>query len=313
MSSSVALIEGGRSLERGVSLRSGARVREALGELGHEVHSVDADRGLIDVLRDLRPDVAFIALHGSDGEDGTIQQILGLLGIPYTGSGPEACSFAVDKALAKRLLVRGGLPTPDFVVLDADTVRELGAAAATAEIGNRLGWPLIVKPSSQGSALGVTLAETSDEVPAALLSALSYDQHAMLERYVPGRDLAVAVIGDRENARALPIVEAVHLGGDDRFEGRYEIGATRFDCPAELDRQISTQAADLALKAFDLLGCQGCARVDLMLGEDGGLQILEIDTVPGLTDTSLVPQAAEADGVSFKELVAEMLELAVRP
>lgn len=307
----VALLEGGRSLERGVSLRSGARVRDALTRLGHSVTGLDADSNLVAALRAERPDVAFIALHGREGEDGTVQQILELLEIPYTGSGPEACSRTVDKSLAKGVLRSAGLPTPDSITLDGSAVRDLGAAQAIPEIGERLGWPLVVKPARGGSALGLSLARGEAEAPAAILAALSYDSTALLERWVDGRDLAVTVIDSPTGPIALPAVEAVPTGDNYDFEARYEIGATRFVCPAELEPSISNRAAELAVAAFRCFGCCGVARVDLLLDSAGELTILELDPVPGMTQTSLTPLAAEAAGIHFDDLIQQIIELAL--
>lgn len=308
----VALLEGGRSLERGVSLRSAARVREALARLGHEMTGLDADSGLVTNLREIDPDVAFIALHGREGEDGTIQQILELLGIPYTGSGPDACARTADKSLAKNVLRSGGLPTPDSITLAGDAVRELGAAAALPEIGRRLGWPLVVKPARGGSALGVNPAHDEAAAPGAILAALSYDDRAVLESHVEGRDLAVTTVGAGDGMTALPVVEAIPQGNRYDFEARYEIGATRFECPAPIDEDSRTKAEDLAIRACRLFGCSGVTRVDMLLDPDGGLWILELDTVPGMTQTSLVPQAAEAAGIGFDDLVSKMIDLALQ-
>lgn len=307
----VALLEGGRSLERGVSLRSGARVRDALARLGHDVTALDADSHLISNLRELRPEVAFIALHGREGEDGTVQQLLDLLGIPYTGSGPDACARTVDKATAKSVLRSAGLPTPDSITLDGSSVRDLGAAAALPEIGERLGWPMVVKPARGGSALGVSLASAQEQAPAAILAALSYDDRVLVERHVDGRDLAVAVIGSEGSLEALPVVEAVPQGDRYDFEARYEIGATTFECPAPIDGAAAARAAELAVAACAACGCRGVARVDILLDGAGDLSVIEVDTVPGMTQTSLVPLAAEAGGIGFDELVSRMLDLAI--
>jgi len=309
----IAVLEGGRSLERQVSLRSGARVREALERLGHEPLALDAGADLVARLRDSAAEVAFVALHGSDGEDGTIQELLEVLGVPYTGSRPSGCVRACDKVLAKHLLRDAGIPTPDFFAFGEAAFRELGAAAALPAIESRLGFPIVVKPARQGSALGVRLARSADEVPEALLAAFSYDRRVLLERHVEGRDLALALLepeGGGEPA-VLPAVEAIPLDGSYDFEARYEIGRTRFECPAELPAGVAVAAAELASATWRTLGLEGFARVDMMLENDTGeLFVLEADTVPGLTATSLVPQAAEAGGVSFERLVERLLSLA---
>jgi D-alanine-D-alanine ligase len=303
--SRVAVLKGGRSLEARVSLKSGARVEDALERLGHEVEGIDVGHDLVARLTELRPDVCFVALHGRDGEDGTVQELLEVMGIPFTGSGVSACIRCADKVLAKHTLQDAGLPTPDFVAFNETAFKELGAAEALPAIEGQLGFPLVVKPANQGSALGIKLARSAGEVPAALVAAFSYADKVLLERHVDGRDLAVSILGDE----ALPVVEAVVTEGDlYDFEARYEIGRTTFRCPAELPGDVTREAQELALAAHRLLGCRGFSRVDLMLGPDG-LTVLEANTVPGLTDTSLLPQAAEAAGIGFDELIARVLDL----
>jgi D-alanine-D-alanine ligase len=305
--SRVAVLKGGRSLERQVSLRSGARVQDALERLGHEVVAIDAGVDLIRRLREARPEVAFIAMHGRDGEDGTVQELLEILGIPYTGSGVLACVRSMDKVLTKHLLVDAGLPTPEFFAFNETAFRELGAAEALGDMEERLDFPIVVKPSSQGSALGIKFARTPADVPAALVAAFSYDSKVLLERHVEGRDLAVSIL----DGRALPVVEAVPQTEDFYdFESRYEFGRTAFVCPAELPQGATEQAQQLALQTHALLGCYGFARVDLMLDDNDALHVLEANPIPGLTETSLLPQAAEASGISFDDLVGRMLELA---
>ncbi|HEY6775677.1 MAG TPA: D-alanine--D-alanine ligase [Thermoleophilaceae bacterium] len=304
----VAVLKGGRSLEREVSLRSGANAEAALRRLGHDVLEVDVDRQLVRTLRAERPDAAFVALHGRGGEDGTVQELLEILGIPYTGSGVLACTRATDKVLAKHLMVEAGIPTPDFFAFNETAFRELGAAEALPAIEERLDFPIVVKPSSQGSALGIKFARSAADVPAALVAAFSYDSRVLLERYVDGRDLAVSILdGD-----PLPVVEAVPRDEEFYdFEARYEIGRTDFVCPAELPDGLTELAQDLAVRTYRLFGCSAFARVDLMLDAAGDLTVLEANPIPGLTETSLLPQAAEAAGISFDELVGRILELAL--
>ena len=305
----VAVLKGGRSLERGVSLRSGARVEEALERLGHEVISLDIGADLVKRLTAERPDVAFVAMHGPGGEDGTAQELLEILGVPFTGPGVAACARCMDKVLAKHDLRAAEVPTPDWFAFNETAFRELGAADALGGIEERLGFPLVVKPSRGGSALGVKFAAVAAEVPAALVSAFSYDDRVLLERFVEGRELAVSVLG----GEALPIVEAIPSGGDRYdFEARYEIGRTSFACPADLSEADAAAVTEAALAAYEALGCAGFSRVDLILAEDGA-QVLEVNAIPGLTDTSLLPQAAEAAGMSFEQLVEKILDLALNP
>jgi D-alanine-D-alanine ligase len=314
----VVVLKGGRSLERQVSLRSGARVQDALERLGHRVTPIDVGSDLVERLFDAAPDVAFIALHGRDGEDGTVQELLEAMGIRYTGSGVSACIRAADKVLAKHSMRDRGIPTPDFYSFSKTAFEALGAAQALPAIEDRLQFPIVVKPATQGSALGIKFARTPDDVPQALVAAFSYDRKVLLERYVAGRDLAVSILdepaggGGPAGPRALPIVEAVPQHEDFYdFEARYEIGRTKFVCPAELDERVAGVASELALEVYSLLGCRGFGRVDLMLDPDQeALYVLEADPIPGLTETSLLPQAADAAGIGFDELIGRILAAA---
>ena len=308
----VAVLKGGSSLERQVSLRSGAQAQGALGRLGYDVIAIDAGPELVAQLREAGPDAAFIALHGRDGEDGTVQGLLEALRIPYTGSGPSACMRCTDKVLAKHLMREAGIPTPEFHFFRESSFRELGTAAALGDVENDLGFPLVVKPASQGSALGVKFARSSEELPGAIVGALSYDRTVLIERYVKGRDLAVSVLDSESPGGepvALPVVEAIPREEDFyNYESRYEIGMTTFVCPAELGTETASHAQGLALEAYRLLGCRGVARVDLMLEQESDeLLVLETNVVPGLTETSLLPLAADAAGIGLEELVERIL------
>jgi D-alanine-D-alanine ligase len=308
----VAVLKGGRSLEREVSMRSGARVEDALSSLGHEVASFDLGQDLVSRLRSERPDAVFIALHGPGGEDGTVQELLEILDLRYTGPGVAACALCMDKVAAKHVLREAGIPTPDWVAFNATAFRELGAADTLEEIEDRLGFPLVVKPAAQGSSLGVKVVARREDVPEALVSAFSYDDRVLLERYVEGRELAVGILG----SDPLPVVEAIPRDGDMfDFEARYEIGRTDYVCPADLGDADSRAVAGAALVAYEALGCSGFARVDVMFGKTGlgdeGPQVLEVNAIPGLTDTSLFPMAAEAAGIGFEQLVERIVGLAL--
>jgi D-alanine-D-alanine ligase len=306
----VAVLKGGSSLERTVSLRSGARVEDALERLGHEVVPLDVGADLVDRLTSERPDVAFVALHGRGGEDGTVQELLELVGVPYTASGPGACVRCWDKVVAKHALRDAGIPTPEFYAFSQAAFEDLGAAKALPAIEQRLEFPIVVKPASGGSALGIKFARSAADVPGALVAALSYDTKVLLERHVDGRDLAVSVLEGPDGPQALPVVEAIPTGSAYDFEARYEIGATRFACPAALPDAVTERAQEIALATWRVLGCRGFARVDLML-EGDELFVLEANAIPGLTGTSLLPLAADAAGIGFDEFVARMLDLAV--
>lgn len=306
----MAVLKGGRSLEREVSLRSGANVEAALARLGHEPLALDVDRHLVRTLRAERPDGVFLALHGKGGEDGTVQEVLEILGIPYTGSGLVACQRAWDKVVAKRYFRAAGALTPDGHAFSQDAFRELGAADTLPEIERELGLPLVVKPAKQGSALGVTVAREPGEVPGALMAALAYDDRVLIERFVPGRELAVSVLGSDE-PWALPVVEAIPLDREFYdFEARYTPGMTELRAPADIPDHLAEEAARVALACYRALGCRGFGRVDLILDPEDRLWVLEINTIPGMTDTSLLPRAAEAAGIGFDEVVDRVLALA---
>jgi D-alanine-D-alanine ligase len=302
------VLKGGRSFERQVSLRSGARVEAALERLGHDVVGIDVGGDLVPRLRDAAPEVAFLALHGPDGEDGTVQELLEVMGIRYTGSRVSACVRSADKVLAKHELRDAGVPTPDFVAFTQTAFRELGAGEALPAIEERLEFPIVVKPAGQGSALGVKIARTAGDIPGALVAAFSYDAKVLLERHVAGHDLAVSVL----DGAPLPVVEAIpHDSADYDFEHRYEIGATDFRCPAELPGDAEKRAQELALRTWEVLGLAGVARVDLMLDRTSGeLWVLEANTIPGMTETSLLPMAADAAGIGFDRLIERVLALA---
>lgn len=303
----VAVLKGGASLERQVSLRSGQRVAEALRRAGHEIVEIDVGQDLVQRLRQERPEVAFIALHGRGGEDGTIQEVLEMVEIPYAGCGVLSSSLAMDKSLTKLLLQKHGLPTAKFVAFGESAFKSLGASDALDQIDPVLGFPVVVKPARQGSALGVNFAGDRSELPAAILSAFSYDDKVLIEQFIKGREIAVSVL----DGEALPAVEAIPRSGNFfDFESRYEIGETDYVCPAELDDPVSAELASLAVETFNLLGCEGFARVDFMLPADGRPLVLEVNTIPGLTQTSLMPMAAEAAGIDFDELAERLLATA---
>jgi len=301
------VLKGGRSLEREVSLRSGANAEAALRRLGHDVLEVDVDQHLVRVLRAERPDAAFIALHGKGGEDGTVQELLEILEIPYTGPGVLACERAMDKVVAKAHFAAAGVSTPAAYAFSQDAFRELGAGEAIPDIRERLGLPLVVKPAKQGSALGITVAREAGDVPAALMNALAYDDRVLMERFVAGRELAVSVLGTSE-PWALPVVEAIPRDSDFYdFEARYTPGLTDFEAPARLDDGLAQEAARVALACYSALGCRGVSRVDMIMDPDGRLWVLETNAIPGMTDTSLLPKAAEAAGLGFDEVVERIL------
>lgn len=309
MSRKIAVLKGGRSLERNISLKSGARVEKALKEMGCLVEGIDVDASMVKRLKELRPDAAFIAMHGKSGEDGTVQELLDILGVPYTGSDVLPSIRCMDKVLSKHIFESDGIPTPPFYAFNRDAFQELGAVDTMPIIAEDLGLPIVVKPSAQGSALGIRFAHSVEELPAALISAFSFSDKVLLEKYIKGRELAVSIIG--AEPRALPIVEVIPKTEFFDFESRYTMGKADYVAPAEVPDDVAAQAAEISLGAFNTLRCSGFGRVDLILDEEGGLQVLEINTIPGFTDTSLMPMAAAAAGLSFNDMIGEILDCAL--
>jgi len=303
----VAVLSGGMSLERDVSLRSGVRVTTALAEQGYDVERIDVDAGLVPTLERGAFDVAVLALHGAAGEDGTIQSVLELLHLPFTGSDVLASSLAWNKPIAQGLYARAGLHVPDRITLSQQAFRELGASAVVDRIAPLLGTPLVVKPVTGGSSLGLSIVASAAELPGALVGALSYADAALVERFVAGTEVAVTVLGDR----ALPPVEISPKDGRYDFSARYTAGATEFHAPARLEPTVLAACERVALAAGAAIGARHVWRADMIVDASGTPWLLEIDTCPGMTETSLAPLAAEAAGISFPDLCRTLVELAL--
>jgi D-alanine-D-alanine ligase len=298
---------GGSSLEREISLRGGHRVERALRELGYKVHALDVDARFIETALAIDPGFVFIAMHGRGGEDGTLQELLQTLSIPYTGSDVLASGLCMDKALFKRMLAQHGIPTPDFHSFSETAFREMGGAATFPRLLAQLGVPVVVKPVAQGSAIGIKFVESAEQFPAAILGAFGYGDRVLVERRIIGRELAVTVMGPAQSPTALPIVELHTPGGFYSYEAHYTIGGVRLEVPAALPEEVRARVEQVALASYSLIGCRDFARVDVLLQEDGQPQVLEINTIPGLTETGITPAAADAAGMSFNELVAEIV------
>ena len=306
----IGVLMGGRSLERDVSLRSGRRVSRALAELGHEVLDLDVDVNLVPTLKNEPPDLVYIALHGKFGEDGTVQELLEILDVPYTGPGVYSSAIGFNKALSKEIFRREGISTPPFFVLSEATFQEMGAVHALSAAGDKLGFPLVVKPVAQGSALGIKVASSQDELPEAVRTALHYDDRVLLEKYVSGTEVAVSILGNEE-LQALPLVETVPRSGFFDFDSRYTPGLTEYFCPARLDDDTTSRATETALRTHRALGCLNVSRVDIIVDEAGIPQVLELNISPGMTETSLLPMAAEVAGLEFNELMSKLVKLAM--
>ena len=257
-------------------------------------------------------DAAFICAHGPGGEDGTVQELCEMLGLPYTGAGVSASARCFDKALLKDELRRAGIATPPWLSFAGPALAQLGAGEALPDVAERLGLPLIVKPARMGSALGIGVARDEGELRTAVLSALAYDERVVVERFRDGaRDLAVGVLDAGDGPRTLPVVEAIPQGRQlYDFDARYTPGLTEFAAPADLDGELAEEAGRIALDAYRAMGVRGFGRVDLILSEEG-IEVIDLPTIPGLTETSLLPMAAEAAGIGFDRLVATILASAL--
>jgi D-alanine-D-alanine ligase len=340
----IAVLMGGTSPEREISIRTGGGVGRALLKLGHEVVLLDtgtgkllqggelhaalgspagpaalapvsvppgsAGMGLDPFVHGLSRDVelVFVALHGGDGENGTLQALLDLARVPYTGSGVLASALAMDKAISKRIFVHEAVPTPEWVERWApeDPAQPWNPELEDEEIDRLGGFPVIVKPNDQGSTVGITVATSRAELRASLHTARRFGRLALIERYIPGREVTVSVLDDR----ALPVVEIIPEGGFYDYEHKYTAGASRYECPARLSPEAAERLLGLGLRACRALRTRGVARVDFRIDEEGTPFCLEVNTVPGMTETSLVPKAAAAAGMSYEDLVRAIVDAA---
>ncbi|MBP2475534.1 D-alanine-D-alanine ligase [Crossiella equi] len=307
----VAVLAGGLSHEREVSLRSGRRLSAALRQTGLSVEEWDADGALLERLRRHRPDAAIVALHGGEGENGAVQSVLEMLGVPFVGTDPRACRRAWDKPTAKAEIARAGLATPDWVVLPHSTFRVLGAQAVLDALVDRIGLPLMLKPDQGGSALGATVVRDAADLPAAMVDCLAYGDTVLAEKYVTGVEVAVAVLDGPEGPQALPAVEIQPENGIYDYSARYTAGLTTFHAPARLTAESQAAVGELAVAAHKLLGLRDISRTDAIVAPDGTVHFLEVNVSPGLTETSLLPMAVEAAGRSLGEVFGTLVERAL--
>ena len=304
------VLAGGLAYEREVSLHSGRRVCEALKQAGVAVRMLDPDGELLAGLSVDRPDAVFIALHGADGEDGALRAVLDLADVPYVGSDAAACRMAWDKPTAKAIVHAAGLTTPDWVALPHSTFRELGAAVVLDRIVERFGLPLMVKPAQGGSALGARVIRSAAELPAAMVSCLSYGDTVLLEPYVEGVEVSVSVVDLGAGPVALPAVEIVPTSGVFDYAARYTAGMTTYHTPARLPSAATDAVAAAAVRAHEALGLRDVSRTDAIVTADGVVQFLEVNVSPGMTATSMLPMSIEAAGLEPGEVVATLLERA---
>jgi D-alanine-D-alanine ligase len=301
------VLAGGLAFEREVSLRSGRRVCEALKAAGVAVRTLDPDAALLAGLDGDRPDAVFIALHGADGEDGALRSVLDLVDMPYVGSDAAACRMAWDKPTAKATVRAAGLSTPDWIALPHSTFRELGAAVVLDKIVERLGLPLMVKPAQGGSALGARVIRSAAELPAAMVSCLSYGDTVLIEPLIAGVEVAVSVVDLGAGPVALPAVEIVPTSGVFDYASRYTAGTTTYHTPARLSDVDAAAVADVAVRAHQVLGLRDLSRTDAIVTADGTVQFLEVNVAPGMTGTSMTPMSIEAAGLELGAVCATLL------
>lgn len=306
----VAVLYGGLSEEREVSLRSGAAVAKALETAGYTVRMIDVDRKVAERLREEPTDVVFIALHGRYGEDGTIQGMLELMGLPYTGPGVLASSVAMNKITTKRLLESAGLPTPQFTIVREYEVSQQGLDAVADSCKAKMTLPLVVKAATQGSTIGIYFVHRWEELGTALEKAFAYDSEVLVEEFIDGMEITASVLGNNE-PEALPLIEIVSATGQYDYEAKYTVGLSEHIIPPRLPEKVQAAVRSLAVQAYRLLGCRGLSRVDFLVTKDHRPYILEVNTSPGMTETSLFPDAAKAAGIKFPALVDRLVQLAL--
>ncbi len=297
----VGVLLGGMSSEREVSLRSGKAIAEGLRKKGYDITEIDVATDLPQKIKEAGIEVAFIALHGKYGEDGSVQGLLEIMKIPYTGSGILASSVAMDKVLTKRILQERGFLTPAFAFFDAqkDTPENFSYHFS-------LSCPVIVKPSREGSTIGIVRVQESRELVSALKEASKYDPRVLVEEFISGKEVTVGVV----NGEVLPLIEVVPKSGFYDFQSKYTKGATEYILPARLPEKLSREIQESTLEIYQELGCEGCARADFIVDHEQRFFFLEINTIPGMTETSLIPKAAAHAGLNFENLVEKLLDSA---
>jgi D-alanine-D-alanine ligase len=309
----IVVISGGISHERDVSLRSGRRVADRLSAMGHRITHREPDAGLLAALLDQRPDVIWPAVHGASGEDGALLGLLEAAGFPYVGSRTDAARLAWFKPTAKTLVARAGIATPRSITLPRETFRELGAAGILDRVRAHLPGPLVVKPAQGGSAQGVSIVTETDELPRAMVDAYTYGEVALIEQQVIGTEVSVGVLDLGDGPFALPPVEIAPVAGRYTFEARYNAGETRFYTPARLSDEALAEVSRVAVAVHELLDLRHLSRIDFIVDPDGLPWFFDANVLPGMTETSLVPQAIEASGRYLGDVYSTLARLALTP
>lgn len=304
----VLVLMGGMSEEREVSLKSGQGVYEALLEKGYQAVTLDLARGNLGEISEIAPDVVFIALHGRYGEDGTVQGLLDIMGIPYTGSGVATSAICMDKIITKKLLIYEGYPTADFTVLNRGSFKD--NPDAFNDLLTQYGLPVVVKAATQGSSIGTYIVTEQAALPDAIKQAFDLCPQVLVERFIEGDLLTVAVLGN-ENPRVLPVIEIVSKNDFYDYESKYTPGMCEHIIPARISAEVNEKVEKIATGCYQALGCRGTARIDFIVDREGTPFILEVNTIPGMTGMSLVPDAARAVGINYADLVDTLVKLAL--
>jgi D-alanine-D-alanine ligase len=306
----IIVLMGGPSTEREVSLRTGTAIYEALLAKGCNVATLDLDREVVTKLQAENPDVVFIAVHGKYGEDGVVQGILDLLEIPYTGSGVLASALAMDKAMSKKVFLASNISTPRSLILTHHD-KQIGLDAMLQRVAEQFSLPVVVKAATQGSSIGVTIVGEQEQLGDAINEAFTYSENVVVEQFISGKEVTVTVWGNEE-AEALPIIEIAPKSGRYDYQSKYTKGATEYIVPARLPEDVYQAIQQTAVRAHQTLGCKGISRVDFMVDENGGYYALEVNTIPGMTGTSLAPKAAAAAGYEFGDFVLKLVDFALQ-
>jgi D-alanine-D-alanine ligase len=305
----ILVLMGGTSAEREVSLRSGKAVFSAIEKLGYAVEALDLQTDNLNRIFEINPDMVFLALHGRNGEDGTIQGMLELMGIPYTGSGVASSAICIDKVLTKKMLMYEGIATAEFVVLRKEDISELDKACADLE--NRLGLPMVVKAATQGSSIGTIIVRERNALPGAIKEVFSYDDELLAEKYITGVELTVPVMGNEEAVDVLPIIEITSENEFYDYESKYTPGKCSHIIPARISDDLRIKVEDIGVHTYKTMGCRGVARIDFMVDKCNKPFVLEVNTIPGMTQQSLVPDSARTAGFTFEVLVEKIIKLAL--
>ena len=308
----IQILAGGISHEREVSLKSGRRVADALTDVGASVVIREPDAALLANIRKDKPDVIWPVLHGASGEDGALRDILALTGVPFVGATAQCARLAWDKSIAKIFVEREGVQTPASITLPKDTFRELDAEGVLRTVAASLALPVVVKPAKSGSAQGVTIVRKADQLSRAMIDAYVYCDVAIIERYVEGTELAISIIDLGAGPIALPAVEIQPVAGQFGYQERYTAGETNYFVPARIKKTVAERAANMAIAVHEILGLRHLSRIDMIVDNKGVAWFLEANVLPGLTETSLLPQAVTAAGHSLGEVYLNLAQAAIR-